>query len=118
MATAAESRNDRQWFIVGRWQEYEGEARANLLRIIAIGVFYIVQLISFYVLTSHDEGHPDFQVARTFHHAATALAVAGSLVSLTILLCLSNRTTHSTHARRAACRLPTAACHAPQDRPA
>jgi len=27
--------DDRQWFIVGRWQEYEGEGRANLLRIAA-----------------------------------------------------------------------------------
>ena len=34
------ARDDREWFIVGRWQEYEGEARANLLRIAGIGAFY------------------------------------------------------------------------------
>lgn len=37
--TQAEIR-DHQWYIVGRWQEYEGEARANLLRIIGIAAFY------------------------------------------------------------------------------
>jgi hypothetical protein len=90
MATANDSQNDRQWFIVGRWQEYEGEARANLLRIVAIGVFYIVQLVSFYASTSHDDTDA-FNEAQTFHQAATALAVAGSLVSLAILLCLRRR---------------------------
>ena len=38
------SRGDRQWFIVGRWQEYEGEGRANLLRIAGIGAFYCIEL--------------------------------------------------------------------------
>src|SRR5262245_53412598 len=49
MTTAAASPGDRQWFIVGRWQEYEGEARANLLRIVAVGAFYVVELLRFYV---------------------------------------------------------------------
>ena len=92
MATQVDSATpDRQWYIVGRWQEFEGEARANLLRIVAIGVFYIGQLISFYVFTTHDETDPIFLEARTVHQAATALAVAGSLVSLAILLCLRRR---------------------------
>jgi len=39
---------ERQWFIIGRWQEYEGEGRANLLRTIALGVFYLVELYSYY----------------------------------------------------------------------
>ena len=37
------STHDRQWFIVSRWQQYEGEARANLLRIVGIGSFYIIE---------------------------------------------------------------------------
>ncbi len=35
----------RHWHIVSRWHEYEGEARANLLRIAGIGVFYLVEFV-------------------------------------------------------------------------
>lgn len=79
---ASTSTGDRQWFIVGRWQEYEGEGRANLLRIVAIGLFYIVQLIHFYGFSDRTEQ------TVAFHEAATALAVAWSLVAMAILLCL------------------------------
>ncbi len=73
---------DRQWFIIGRWQEYEGESRANLLRIVAIGAFYTVQLIHYYYFT--DQG----DAARQFHQRATAIAVAWTMVSLAVMLCL------------------------------
>jgi hypothetical protein len=86
MATApsvsAATPADRQWFIVGRWQEYEGESRANLLRIVAIGAFYIVQLIHFYSFSDQGEG------ARLFHQRATAIAVAWTMVALAVMLCL------------------------------
>jgi hypothetical protein len=74
--------NERQWFIVQRWQEYDGESRANLLRIIAIGAFYIVELIRFYLLGS---AHPELL---PFHRQATLIAVAWTMVALVILLCL------------------------------
>jgi hypothetical protein len=92
MSTASHSASadrDRQWFITGRWQEYEGEAKANLLRIIAIGAFYAIELLNYHGLRfgflelERDEG-----VDRQFHLAVTALAVAWTLVSLGILLCL------------------------------
>jgi hypothetical protein len=41
---------DRSWHIVSRWQEFEGEARANLLRIAGIGCFYFVALLDYYGL--------------------------------------------------------------------
>ena len=41
---------DRKWYIVERWQEYKGEGRANLLRIIGIGSFYIVHLMNYHGL--------------------------------------------------------------------
>ena len=44
---AAPESGDRQWFIVGRWQEYEGEGRTNLIRIAGIAAFYIVELINY-----------------------------------------------------------------------
>ena len=38
--------HERQWFIVSRWQEFKGEGRANLLRLIGIAVFYAVEASS------------------------------------------------------------------------
>jgi hypothetical protein len=87
MATAAQASaatvSDRQWFIVGRWQEYEGEGRTNLLRIAAIGSFYLVELINYHWLTPQ----PD----TAYHQKVTAVAVAWTMVSLAILLCLRLR---------------------------
>ena len=76
---------DRDWYILGRWQEYEGEEKANLLRMAAVGAFYIVQLINFYVF---DEAAEE---SLAFHRNVTILAVAWSLVALGVLLCLRNR---------------------------
>jgi hypothetical protein len=82
MATAiSTSSTDRQWYIVGRWQEFEGETRANLLRIVAIGAFYAVQLVSFYVLSRSDAQQ------LPFHQRATAIAVAWTMVALAVMLC-------------------------------
>jgi len=81
---------ERQWFIVGRWQEYEGEARANLLRILGIGGFYLVELANHYGLRLGAFEMPRV-VERPFHQAVTALAVAWTVVALAVLLCLSQR---------------------------
>ena len=86
---AASGNIDRQWFIVGRWQEYEGEARANLLRIIGIAAFYVVELANYHEVNLgfiKMEG-----VEKQFHQSVTALAVAWTLMALVILYCLSHR---------------------------
>jgi hypothetical protein len=70
--------DDRQWFIVGRWQEFEGEGRANLLRIAGVGTFYGVELANYYTGV----------VDRPFHQAVTALALAWAMVGLGVLFCL------------------------------
>ena len=70
---------NRQWFIVGRWQEYEGESRANLFRIAGIGLFYGVELANYW---AGDVGRP-------FHQAVTALALAWAFVALGVLICLT-----------------------------
>ncbi len=70
--------DDRQWFIVGRWQEYEGEGRANLLRIAGIGAFYAIELANYW----------SGAVTRPFHQAVTALALAWAMVALGVLFCL------------------------------
>lgn len=82
MATAEVPGAERQWYIVRRWLEYDGESRANLLRIIAIGGFYLVQLVQFYALEQQSAGAVPFQ------QRATALAVAGTIVALGVTLCL------------------------------
>lgn len=33
---------DLPWHIVTRWQEFRGESRANVLRIVSVGLFYLV----------------------------------------------------------------------------
>lgn len=74
---------DRHWFIVSRWQEFSGEARANLLRVLAIIVFYAIQLWQ-------RPGTPHGTTPE-FHRQATLVAVAWSLVALAVLLCLQRR---------------------------
>src|SRR5688500_15113778 len=76
---------DRQWYIVGRWQEFEGESRANLLRIVAVGAFYIVQLLNFYIFYGADPQQ------LPFHQKATGIAVAWAMVALAVMVCLRRR---------------------------
>jgi len=81
---------ERQWFIVGRWQEYEGEARANLLRIAGIGVFYLVELVNYHGLRLGPIDMPKI-VDLPFHQVVTALAAAWAIACLGVLLCLKQR---------------------------
>lgn len=79
----------RTWYIVQRWQEYAGEARANLLRIVAVGSFYAIHLLNYYqvnlgLLQLGETGGGD----RQFHLSITALAVAWTMLALAVHLCL------------------------------
>ena len=74
-----------QWFVVGRWQEFAGEARANLLRIIAVGAFYGVELYNYHVVGRGAEEY------LAFHRTVTAVAVAWTLLALGVLTCLRRR---------------------------
>jgi hypothetical protein len=88
MASAAPAANlssDRSWFIVGRWQEYEGEGRTNLLRIVAIGAFYSLELVNYHLLSTPDAAFT------AYHQKVTALAVAWTMVALAVLLCLKRQ---------------------------
>src|ERR1044072_3998450 len=90
MATALRAgseADDRHWYIVGRWQEYEGEGRTNLLRIVGIAAFYIVELINYYGLNLGFVEMPRIR-DRPFHLAVTALAVSWTMASLAVLSCL------------------------------
>ncbi len=81
---------DRHWHIVSRWQEYAGEARANLLRIAAIGCFYGVELLDYHGLKIGSLEFPPI-VDRKFHELVTGLALAWALTGLVVLLLQKNR---------------------------
>ncbi len=81
--------DDRSWYIIGRCQEYWGEGRANLLRIIGIVAFYSVELanrtgfrLGFFEMPRIES------VDRPFHLAVTALAVVWTMTALAVQLCL------------------------------
>jgi hypothetical protein len=81
--------NNRRWFIVSRWQEYEGEAKANLLRIVGIGAFYAIELANYYGLRLGWLELPKVEgVDERFHQAVTALAVAWAMTSLGVFFTL------------------------------
>jgi hypothetical protein len=88
---------DRSWFIAQRWQAYEAESRANLLRIIAIGVFYLVHLWSYFGSQGWLPNYGFLQIAESgeiskrFHLLVTLVAVAWAMLALGILLALQNR---------------------------
>jgi hypothetical protein len=88
---------DRSWFIAQRWQAYEAESRANLLRIIAIGAFYLVHLWSYFGSQGHLPSYGFLQIAESgaiskqFHVLVTLVAVAWAMLALGILLALQQR---------------------------
>jgi hypothetical protein len=78
---------DRPWYIVGRWQEYEGEARANLLRLAAVAAFYAIELINYYGV---DLGFIQLPKVRdlAFHKIVTAIAAAWVMLGVGVHLWL------------------------------
>ncbi len=77
---------EREWFIAGRWEEYEGEGRANLLRLIGLTLFYAVELVNYHGLNLGFLQMPQV-VDRAFHLAVTLLTVAWAMLCLGILIC-------------------------------
>ncbi len=90
MAADSGNRSDRQWQIIERWQEYDGEKRANLLRLIAIAAFYSIHLYDYRSGKALLEGDA-LESLKRFHLAVTCLAVAWTMLSLGVLLCLRQR---------------------------
>jgi hypothetical protein len=73
--------DDRPWYIVGRWQEYGGEARANLLRLAAVAAFYAIELINYYGVDLGFIQLPKVSDA-AFHRTVTAIAAAWGLLGV------------------------------------
>ena len=80
-------------FALRRWQEYEGERRANLLRLLGIGAFYTVELINRRGLRLGVLEFPPVAGADDrFHYSITALAVAWTMLGLGVMLALRRPT--------------------------
>jgi hypothetical protein len=79
--------DDRPWYIVGRWQEYRGEERANLLRIAAIAAFYAIELINYYGVDLGFIHLPKVRDA-AFHRTVTAITAAWVLLGVGVHLWL------------------------------
>lgn len=77
------------WFVSLRRQEYEGEARANLLRIMAIAAFYAVELVNYRGLDCLFIHWPRVAgVDWHFHLAMTMLSGAWALTGWAVLVLL------------------------------
>jgi hypothetical protein len=91
------SRVESTWYVAQRWQAYEAELRANLLRIIAIGAFYMVHLWTYFGSRGWLPNYGFLQVVesgeitRKFHILVTLIAVAWAMLALGILLALQHR---------------------------
>lgn len=78
--------SQRDWFIAGRWEEYEGEGRANLLRLIGVTAFYAIELVNYHGLNlGFLQMRPE--VNRTFHIVATLLTLAWAMLCGGVLVC-------------------------------
>jgi hypothetical protein len=90
LAKPHDEKEDLSWYIVGRWREYEGETQANLLRVVGIAAFYLVELANYRGFRLGGFEMPKV-VDRPFHLAVTAVAVAWTMLGLAVQLCLSRR---------------------------
>ena len=88
---------DQSWHIIQRWQQYEGEARANLLRIGAIGTFYLIHLWN-YLSSQGKLPHWGFyqlakegEIDKRFHVMVTLLVLAWITAAAAVHLSLRAR---------------------------
>jgi hypothetical protein len=72
----------RAWHIANRWQEYEGEMRAAVLRVVLVSLFYSIQLMHF---LSVSEPTPS---DRILHRSVTLSVAVWLLLSLGVLVSL------------------------------
>lgn len=84
-------------FVAQRWQGFAAESRVNLLRIVAIGAFYIVHLWSYYSSLGKLPQLSFLQIAgageigKEFHSEITLLAVAWAMLALGVLYALHQK---------------------------
>lgn len=84
--------HDPRRHVLQRWQEYDGEYRTAVLRLLGIAAFYAVELANYHGFSLGPlELDRREDITREFHVAVTALAVAWTMAGIGVLLCLRNR---------------------------
>jgi hypothetical protein len=81
------SPDDRPWFITSRRQDYQGEERTNLLRIVAVTAFYLIELANERGMNLGFVQIPKVP-DQAYHQAVTAVALAWVMLALGVHLCL------------------------------
>jgi hypothetical protein len=76
---------DDRWTDAQRLESWAGEVRVNLIRLVALVVFYAHHLLNLYLFRD------DPSLPGRFHAAVTALVVAWSAAVLGLHVCLSRR---------------------------
>ena len=76
------STTSKSWHIASRWQEFEGEMRAAVLRALLVVLFYAIQLVHYLTLQSIGEAD------QVFHRQVTMAAIAWLCLSMSILIAL------------------------------
>lgn len=81
--------NTQAWFAATRWQQLDGEYRANYLRILSVVAFYVVHAVQYYQLFGVND--PSTPIERVFHISATVIALIWLLAALAIDVTLRQR---------------------------
>lgn len=72
----------RSWFIASRWQEFEGEMRASVLRAAMVVGFYAVQLANYTTIKAVSAEN------QLYHRQVTFAALAWLFISLSVFVML------------------------------
>lgn len=86
----------RAWFVASQWSAYRGEERVNLIRLIAIAIFFLMHLAHFYELNDRlglrDEqfGLPANQAVE-FHQIVSMIALAWMCLVMAVRTCLNGK---------------------------
>jgi hypothetical protein len=78
--------NDDRWADARRLEAWAGEVRVNLIRTLALIVFYAHHLLNVYYLNSEDQ-----TLRGAFHNRVTIVVVAWSMAAFTLFVSLSRR---------------------------
>ncbi|MFO0946129.1 MAG: hypothetical protein U1D30_09315 [Planctomycetota bacterium] len=87
MITSAVEESKRLLLLEDARRAWDGESRANILRMLAVAGFYAIELINYHGLRLGPIEMPQV-VDTTFHQEATALAVAWVMVGVFVRLSL------------------------------
>ncbi len=81
--------DEQAWFAATRWQQLDGEYRANYLRILSVVAFYVIHAVQYYQLFGPSV--LSTPVGRVFHVSATVIALIWLLAALAIDVTLRQR---------------------------